>query len=243
MRSGKLLKQSHHALGSKLCQKVVQTRLQICGISIIQWFSSIIQWYFFYYKAWQNDCRCSVFSCRVALARSVPVPRMDREELHDRFARVLQALPKDCALVVSSISIRIRRCELILCTIQVALWLRVRQRLDARASSHDLADFHGSSIRTISFCQFAPNDRRFLSRFRKCKDINRASCSNGLYPRRLCESAYKRSLSSKQLRLIRRLLIAHLFIAIRDPSIKIRSIGERWRFVSFVKRVILRFFV
>ena len=243
MRSGKLLKQLNDALGSKSCQKVVQTRLQICGISIIQWFSSIIQWYFFYYKAWQNDCRCSVFSCRVALARSVPVPRMDREELHDRFARVLQALPKDCALVVSSISIRIRRCELILCTIQVALWLRVRQRLDARASSHDLADFHGSSIRTISFCQFAPNDRRSLSRFRNCNDTNRAFYSNDLFPRRLCAWAYNLELSSKQFRLLRVFEFAHLLIAICDPSIKIRSIGERWRFVSFVERVIFRFFV
>ena len=230
------------ALGRKSCQKVVRMRLQICGISIIQWFSSIIQWYFFYYVPWQSGSRCSVFSCRVALARIVPVPRMDREELHDRFSRVLQASPKDCALCLSSIWIRIRRFESSPCTIQVAPWLRVRQRFDARASLHDLASFHGSNIHTISFCQFAPSDRRSPSRFRKCNDTNRASCSTYLYPHRVIVSAYKRSLS-KQLRLIRRLLIAQLLIAIRDPSIQIRSIGERWRFVSFVERVIFRFLV
>ena len=168
---------------------------------------------------------------------------MEREELHDRFARGRQAWPKDCALAVSSISIRIRRFGLSLYTILVVLWLRVRQRFDARASLHDLASFHGSSIRTISFYQFAPNDRRSLFPFRKCNDTNRVSCSNALFLHRLCESAYKRSFSSKQLRLIRRLLIAQLLVAVRDPSIEIRSIGKRWRFVSFVERVIFRFFV
>ena len=191
---------------------------------------------------WRSDCRCSVFSCRVALARIVPVPRMDREAYRWISARVLRAWPKDCALAVSSIWIRIRRFELSLYTILVVPWSRVRQRLDALASSHDLADFHGSSNHTISFCQFAPNDRRSPFRFRKYNDINRASCSIGLFPHRLCASAYKRSLS-KQLRLIRRLLIADLLVAVRDPSIEIRSIGERWRFVSFVKRVIFRLFV
>ena len=144
---------------------------------------------------------------------------MDREELYDRFARVLQALPKDFAHAVSSISIRIRKFELSPCTILVVLLLRVRQRFAFGASLHDLASFHGSSIHTISFCQFAPNDRRFLSRFRNCNDTNRAFCSNDLFPHRLCASAYKRSLSSKQLRLISRLLIAQLLVAIRDPSI------------------------
>ena len=227
------------ALGRKPCQKVVQTRLQICGFRM---YAILYGGCVLICVPWRSDYRCSVFSWRVALAQSVPVPRMDREELYDRFARVLQALPKDFAHAVSSISIRIRKFELSPCTILVVLLLRVRQRLDARASLLDLASFHGSSIRTISFCQYGPSDRRFLFPFRKCIDINRASCSSGLSPHRVIVSAYKRSLS-KQLRLIRRLLIAHLFIAIRDPSIKIRSIGERWRFVSFVERVIFRFFV
>ena len=227
MRSGKLLKQSHDALGRKSCQKVVRMRLQICGITC---------------EAWRSDSRCSVVFCRVALAQIVPVLRMDWEELHDRFAQVQQAWPKDCVLAVSSILIRIRKCGLNLCTIQVALWLRVRQQFAFGASSHDLSDFHGLSIRTISFCQFAPNDRRFLFPFRKCNDTNRASCSNDLSPHRLYESADKQRFS-KQLCLVGRLLIAHLLVAVRDPSIEIRSIGERWRFVSFVKRVIFCFFV
>ena len=134
---------------------------------------------------WRSDYRCSVFSCRVALARIVPVPRMDREERRDRFAQVLRAWPKDCALAVSSISIRIRKCGLILCTILVVLLLRVRQRFVFGASSLDHSSFHGSSNRTISFCQFALNDRRFLFPFRKCNDTNRASCSIGLYPHRV----------------------------------------------------------
>ena len=228
MRSGKLLKQINDALGRKSCQKVVRMRLQICGIT---------------YAAWRSGSRYIAFSCRVAFAQSVPVPRMDREELRNKFASVLQAWPKDCALAVWSISIEIRRFWLSLCTILGVLLLRVRQRLDARASLHDLASFHGSSIRTISCGQSAPNDRRFLSRSRKCIDTNRASCSNDLSPHRVIVSAYKRSLSSKQLRLIRRLLIAQLLIAVRDPSIEIRSIGERWRFIAFADRVIFRFFV
>lgn len=240
MRSGKLLKQLNDALGRKSCQKVVQTRLQICGFRM---YAILYGGCVLICVPWRSDCRCSVFSCRVALARIVPVPQMDRAKLHDRFALILQASPKDCALAVSSISIQIRRFELSLCTILGAPWLRVRQRLDARASLHDLASFHGSSIRTISFCQFAPNDRRFLFPFRKCNDTNRASCSNDLCPHRVIVSAYKRSLSSKQLRLIRRMLIADLLIAVCDPSIKIRSIGKRWRFVSFVERIIFRFFV
>ena len=219
MQSEKITRCRNHLRSIKSCQKVVQTRLQICGISIIEWYSRIIEWYFFYYEAWQSGSRCSVFSCRVALARIVPVPQMDRAELHDRFALILQASPRDCALAVSSILTRIRRCGLILCTILVVLWLRVRQRFAFGASLLDLASFHGSSIRTISFCQFAPSDRRFLFPFRNCNDTNRASCSNGLYPHRVIVSAYKRSLSSKQLRLIRRLLIAQLLIAVRDPSI------------------------
>ena len=239
MRSGKLLKQLNDALGRKSCQKVVQTRLQICGFRM---YAILYGGCVLICVPWRSGSRCSAFSCRVALARIVPVPRMDREELHDRFARVLQAWPKDCALAVSSISTRIRRFELILYTILVVLWLRVRQRFAFGASWLDLASFHGSSIRTISFCQFAPNDRRFLFPFRKCNDTNRVSCSNDPCPHRLCESADKRRLS-KQLRLVRGLLIAHLLVAVRDPSIKIRSIGECWRFVSFVERVILRFFV
>jgi len=215
MRSGKLLKQLNDALGSKSCQKVVQTRLQICGFRI---YAILCGGCVLICVTWRSDCRCSVFSCRVALARIVPVPRMDRVACRWISARVLQAWPKDSALAVSSISIRIRRCGLILCTILVVLWSRVRQRLDARASLLDLASFHDSSIRKISFCQFAPNDRRFLFPFRKCNDTNRVSCSNGLYPRRLCESADKRRLS-KQLRLVRRLLIADLLVAVRDPSI------------------------
>ena len=167
---------------------------------------------------------------------------MDRVELYDRFSRVLQAWPKDCALAVSSISIRIRRCGLSLYTILVALWLRVRQRFVFGASDFDHASFQGSSIRTISFYLYAPTNHRFLFPSRKRNDISREFCSTYLYPHRLCASAYKRRLS-KQLRLIRRLLIAQLLIAIRDPSIKIRSIGERWRFIVFVERKVFRFFV
>ena len=240
MRIGKLLKQLNDALGRKSCQKVVRMRLQICGFRM---YAILYGGCVLICVPWRIGFRYSVVSCRVAVARIVPVPRMDREELHDRFAQVPQASPKDCALAVSSISTRIRRFGLILCTILVALWLRVRQRFDARASLHDLADFHGSSIRMISFCQFAPTNHQFLFPYHKRNDISRGFCSTYLFPHRVIVSAYKRSLSSKQLRLIRRLLIAELLIAIRDPSIKIRSIGERWRFVSFVKRVVFRFFV
>ena len=187
MRSGKLLKQYHDALGRKSCQKVVRMRLQICEISIIEWYSRIIEWYFFYYEAWQIGSRCSVVSCIVAFARSVPVPRMDREEFYDRFARVRQAWPKDCALSLWSILIRIRRCGLSLYTILVVLWLRVRQRFGVRASLHDLADFHGSSNRMIWFCQFLPTNHRSLFLFRKRNDISREFCSTYLYPHRLCE--------------------------------------------------------
>ena len=239
MLSGKLLKQLNDALGSKSCQKVVRMHLQICGFRM---YAILCGGCVLICVPWRSGFRCSAFSCRVALARIVPVLRMGRVAYRWISARVPQAWPKDCALAVSSILIRIRRFELILCTILGALWLRVRQRLDARASLHDLADFHGSSIRKISFCQFAPNDRRSLSRFRNCNDTNRVSCSNDPYPHRLCESADKQSFS-KQLCLVGRLLIAQLLVAVRDPSIEIRSIGKRWRFIVFVKRVIFRFFV
>ena len=203
MQSGKITRYRYHLRDIKSCQKVVQTHLQICGITC---------------EAWRSDCRCSVVSCRVAFARIVPVPRMDREELHDRFARVRQAWPKDSALAVSSISIRIRRCGLSLYTILVVLWLRVRQRFVFGASDFDHSSFQGSSIRTISFYLYEPTNHRFLFPFRKGNDTNRDFCSTYLFPRRVIVSVYKRSLS-KQLRLVRRLLIAQLLVAVRDPSI------------------------
>ena len=194
---------NNDALGAKPCQKVVQTRLQIPQ---------------FTYEAWRSDCRYIVFSCRVALARSVPVPRMDREALLYKSARVLQAWPKAYVLAVSSISIRIRRFGLILYKALRVPWSLFRQRRRVLVFCFDLVSSHGSSNRKISSCQRVPNDRRLLSRFRRYNDTNRVVCSNDLFPHRLCASADKRRLS-KQLRLIRRLLIANLFNTIFNPTI------------------------
>ena len=215
MQSGKITRYRNHLRSIKSCQKVVQTRLQICKFRI---YAILYGGCVLICVIWRSGSRCSVVSCRVALARTVLIPRMDREGLYDRFAQVLQAWPKDCDLAVSSISIQIRRFESSLYMILVVLWLPVRQRLVFGASDFDHASFQGSNSRTISFYLFAPTNHLFLFPFRKRNDISREFCSTYLFPHRLCESADKQRFS-KQLCLVGCLLIAQLLVAIRDPSI------------------------
>ena len=122
-----------HAIGGNYALSLSSAKYQIVSKSSANAFADLWNVYVFVYvnvyvfvyvitcEAWRSDSRYSVVSCMGALARIVLVPRTDREELCDKFARVLQAWPKDYALVASSISIRIRRCESAPYTILVAL--------------------------------------------------------------------------------------------------------------------------